>query len=269
MFSFISGGNNKTYANYILKTLDSANAYEGVQALAFKTDAMNEYVSNGFLKYAIGNSVVFSFKCDDNISVGLKLSDASQGIQNRVKYVDENGEFTTITIKLYKDYAEYAKGNITSFADWINYYQLTSSQYPIMNSLMFDEESMILRAETKSIYKDNREVTKITLQDEFLTNDERIIIGKYFIEKNNLLTNASIARPTLYLYYSTSGTYKKGDKCKGVKTPLSITFNDNSFTVPTNSNWASWSIGDDNRNMYIGVNGNQSTLYLNIFEHRG
>jgi hypothetical protein len=269
MFSFISGGSSLTYANYILKTLDSANTYEGVQALTFKTDVMSDYASNGFLKYAIGNSIVFSFKCEDNISVGNKIYDTTNYLQDRVKYVDENGEFTNISIKLYKNWSAFATNQITSSADMTTYYSQVSKFYPIIKPIMLNEEPMILRVVNKTLYKDNREITKITLQDEFLTNDKRIIIGNHFIEKNNLLTNASITRPTLYLYYSTYETYKKGDKCKGEQSALTITFNDNSFTVNTLSNWASWSIGDADRNMYIGVNGNQNTIYLNILDHRG
>ena len=64
---------------------------------------------------------------------------------------------------------------------------------------------------------------KITIQDEFLSNDPDIIVGKTFIEKNTVIRDV-LAAEDLYLYYSTTATYApfENETCKGTSEALVV-----------------------------------------------
>ena len=115
---------------------------------------------------------------------------------------------------------------------------------------------------------------KITIQDEFLSNDpDNIIVGKTFIEKNIIVRDVLIAE-YLYLYHSTTAIYKsfENETCKGTSEALvvgtNITTTDNYIDVSTDESWTSWAIGNADGDMYLAVNGHNGKIYLNIKNNR-
>ena len=60
-----------------------------------------------------------------------------------------------------------------------------SCNYPLIDDDLLDADNLIYSIIDKKIYKDNREITKITIQDEYLSDDpDAIIVGKSLIGKN-------------------------------------------------------------------------------------
>ena len=139
---------------------------------------------------------------------------------------------------------------------------------------MLDAGNLIYSIIDKKIYKDNREITKITIQDEYLSDDpDNIIVGKTFIEKNIIIRDV-LSAEDLYLYHSTTAIYKsfENETCKGTSEALvvgtNITTTDNYIDVSTDESWTSWAIGNVAGDMYIAVNGHNGIIYLNIKNNR-
>ena len=266
-----------SYNAYLLKTITDKTA-KALNVVVFETSATAENdiakLSNGFTKYVSGNSVLVSFGAEDNLSVGVRIYDNDNGLQERCKYTDNNGEFTMMSIFAYNDWSASAKSQITNYGAQKTFSETYSCNYPLIDDDLLDADNLIYSIIDKKIYKDNREITKITIQDEFLSNDpDNIIVGKTFIEKNIIVRDV-LSAEDLYLYHSTTAIYKsfENETCKGTSEALvvgtNITTADNYIDVSTDESWTSWAIGNADGDMYLAVNGHNGKIYLNIKNNR-
>ncbi len=247
------------YAEYQLTTLTDGDS---IKLITITTDIIDYNIAINFTKYVQGNSITLSFRFIDNYSAGLQLYDISNGIQKQVAYVDENGEFEDITIKAYTDYSDYANTEFSGPVYLIDEYANSfSSQYPIIDDDMVDESYLIYTI-NKTLYKDNREIIGITLQDEYCSDTTDIIIGSMWLERNVLV---NLSTETIYIWASTTETYEVGYKglAKGTQTEISYDITNNYISVATDTSWLSWAIADNDGNIYLAVNGNVGTIYLN------
>lgn len=266
-----------SYNAYLLKTITDKTA-KALNLVVFETSATIENdipkLSSGFTKYASGNSVLVSFGAEDNLSVGLRIYDNDNGLQERCKYTDNNGEFTNMNIYAYNDWSSVASGQIPNYPAQKTFSETYPCNYPLIDNALLDVNNLIFSVLNKKIYKDNREIMKITIQDEFLSDDpDNIIVGKAFIEKNIIIRDV-LSAEDLYLYSSTTATYApfENETCKGTSEALvvgtNITTTDNYINVSTNESWASWAIGNADGDMYLAVNGHIGLIYLNIKNNR-
>lgn len=247
------------YAKYQLTTLTNGDS---IKLITAKTDVIDYNISMPFTKYVNGNSIEMSFRFIDNYSAGLQVYDIGNGIQKQVTYVDNNGEFKNILIKLYSDYSDYANIAFSGPIYLIDQYADSfSSQHPIIDDDMVDE-SYLVHSIQKTLYKDNREIIGITLQDEYCSDTTDIIVGPMWMERNVLV---NLSTEAIKIWASTTETYEANYKglAKGTQTELTYTIINNHITVETETSWLSWAIADSSGNIYLAINGNTGTIYLN------
>jgi len=222
----------------------------------------------GGATYRVGNSVVYTFKMQNNISVGHKivLIGTTPTLQD-AKYVDDYGEFITCDIALYKSI-----NNIDIYSDNDDEFDagvVNTRNYPQITPSLLDINERVYSRTGLYRYKDNREITAETLQ--FVVNsNEDIVVGDLFFENNPMVYNGT-TDDGLYVAWSPTQSYTYGDNTiKGnVATGFTITIIGNAITVAISDagfswdNVASWAICNNAEKLYIGVNGNNDTIYLN------
>lgn len=256
------------------------------------------------IEQATKNSVLWSFEMEDNYSAGLKQDGAITGgtAQRYVSYVDDLGRFDEIRMQFItkaqaqtkyvfpasanqilvdwangQQFMDYADN--TTLQDYINKFktlpEIPTSDIPATNILQVN----------KTLWKDNREITKITVQHEFVADTLDIVVGESFAKTSRLFTRAT--PPTRTFYYSTThryNIYENQDAVGSTATPTFVTYTNNgitintaAFTTATGVAWStlqSWAIGTTGGDLILGVNKYPNTtnapsvIYMNILENR-
>ena len=225
--------------------------------------------------FVLPNSLVYAVKMKDNFSAGIysynnsnfwetgELSVGGYGIKE-VNYVDENGEFVDIEINLYRNF-ENELINL-DYADDFNDGLELARHYPEIDATLLPNITDLIYQIDASRFKDNGEITAETIQFNFITDTDDIIIGKQFFIDSPMACNESVAK-TLKFVFSETEFYLKGEAIgKGtVLTGGTIIVSNNSIgldisgyeTDPFTTILAdviSWGIVDESNNLYIGVN---------------
>ena len=251
---------------------------------ADNTDIMligNKRIVKKMTNYVENRINLAHFSMVDNYSAGMMIGSTSAiggFAQKYAKYVDENGEFEKIAIEIRTSESSY----ITGDAAGNNYRFSVSNNLPLMRES--DIESMFspkysIGTFEKTLYKDNGEITAITIQFTFLDSDE-VIIGSFGKYTPVNLFNKGI--DDLVIYYSNDEIYEIGDMtCKGNKSSAIIdtsaqeSWEDGENITPNYikllnidelSNCKSWAIGRNDGEMLLGincVNGFKDTIYMN------
>ena len=271
----LSGANATTNAaleNYFLQL---GKTGKNIKIVHFKT---NESVDLGIAPslYYSDKNFTLTYKMTDNFSAGATINTVYKTFTteynvNYQPYVDSaDGTFTTMQYKLYQSYT-IPLLNLTTAYEPTNWRdgkeesrKLPRIDTTQLNDLVYDSGSLYR-------YKDNREITVETIQFNF-TTDSVLFIGKKFFE-NNAISNVASADTTLFVAYSTTLTYEKGDQTKkGTVMPIAnltftVTTNKIQISSPDSSvdlnSFASWCICDILGNLYLANNGNDTTIYLN------
>jgi hypothetical protein len=226
--------------------------------------------------YYTNKSVLLTYKMYDNFSAGYQTTKNEQIFNNyiavkTVPYTDNNGNFDFLNARLYKKYAipVLNQSSITLGPQWgeaLGY----SRQLPEIDVTLLDSNDFVYEYFGYR-FKDNREITAETIQFNFLS-DAGIFLGHCFF-KDNPLVYAESTDKTLYVAYSATLTYSKGDQiAKGTiadpahlaftKTANRIYISSPDSSIDT-SEFASWAICDDDGNIYIANNGTNTSVYLN------
>ena len=175
----------KELLSFVENTDKRNNKYK-INGLTFKTTyksgEQSEEIIIGFSKRICGTSVAITFINNDNICAGLQNLGYEKDYfgsggwnQKQIKYVDENGEFETATIKYYNVVDDPTKKAFPS--DAIVFAESVSHLLPVnrVTKPMLSENFFTYNVLIK---KDNREIFGLTTQFEYLSNNTKdFIIG--------------------------------------------------------------------------------------------
>lgn len=227
-----------------------------------QTDAIiGEWFELPVVGYAMANSILFKFKFEDNVSAGLSFIQKVIGGRKQYinKYVDDNGEYNSINIRLFND--KFA----TRPTDYNTVKLLPKTHVSYYQNVIMPFKKKYL------ISKDAYEHHQFTIQFEIASDNQNIIIGLNIANSCSLLTETNI--PELRLFVSTSKKYSfiENQKAKGIyEENQSITIDGNSIVVSgdtfRNNPYAikSWGITDNKNNLLIGVNGSVNRIYFSF-----
>lgn len=269
------------------------------------------------IEQAAGNSVLWSFEMQDNYSAGLKQDGSITGgtALRYVSYVDNLGRFESIKLTFINSTQAQTKytfpasmnqilvqwANGQEFMDYTTTTNLTDyiAKFQKLPEIPLTDipASNILETQ-KTLWKDNREITKITLQHEFVADDLDIVVGFQFAKTSRLFKNTTTTR---YFSYST-GSHRyniyENKIAVGDAQSINLTTNPTLVTYPFNANstteativvdtatftsltgvaWAnvtSWAIATGSGELILGVNKKTtdttipSTLWMNLIVNR-
>lgn len=156
-----------------------------------------ETVRNTFILpcacFSFGNSVALNFGAQDNYAMATyadtkTVDNNSYAIENYVKYADKYGNAQDL---------ELCFGSGSAKTDGFNTYDnaLTSSkEFYSFNESELNESAIVLdyRAHPFNINKDSRQALNMTLQLHFVTEDERIWLGKGFAQMMPFVGNTEV-----------------------------------------------------------------------------
>lgn len=151
-----------------------------------------------------GNSLIFNFKFENNKSAGEKRETyGAQTALNSVPYTDEDGLSENFTLYMYD------KLDLSSATE--NQIDTLAEEFPETNLTYVD--TLLLKNDTRfQMYKDPREIIGCTIQTQFISNDGKVIFGRWFALRNRLVSENP---PTsIKMYYSTTETLGRGDTLK-------------------------------------------------------
>jgi hypothetical protein len=296
--NILTGNNDQKPVAVIIRTFNKTapDTYTAVTTYAILKETIEQVARN---------SVLWSFEMQDNFSAGLKQDGAVTGgtALRYVKYVNDVGRFDYITLRFINKpqaqtiYQIPAKiGQV--LVDWANGQQFMD--YALETDIIAyiqkfqalpeipttDIPAGNLLQVQKEIWKDNREITKITIQHEFVADDLDIVVGEQMTKANRLFKNTTTTRR---FYYSTTEKYNiyENEIALGSNTGTnlifinytngSITINTSLFTLSTTIPWTSlksWAIATNTGGLILGVNKKENEtsppnlIYLNIIENR-
>jgi hypothetical protein len=241
----------------------------------------------GTSSYSTGKSNVIQFKLQDNFSAGIRLTEQVTGgiLQKYVKYVDNYGEFKymtyTILTNQQKDFIENMDG-----ARAIDEYLPVANKLPEVyeSDAEYYKWNFIL-SDTKTLYKDNRETTALTINLNFKNTGDYIIMGA-LPSYTGLAFHTNLT--PAYICYSTEDEYIEGDTeglgemitddSVSVDYTQAVEWLNNKTTFDKlslyingvdTSAWKSWGIVTPNNELLVGVNKKNkatipTTLYMKI-----
>lgn len=294
----IQGTVNQKPVAAIIRTLDET-ATPGVY-----TPVTSYAILKETIEQTARNSVLWSFEMQDNYSAGLKQDGAITGgtALRYVSYVNDVGRFDVLQVRFINKeqaatiyqipedplqvFVTWATGSAfmkkttsDNLVEYIEKFQalpeIPTSDIPALNIIQVQKE----------LWKDNREITKITVQHEFVANDIDIVVGESMTKTNRLYKNTTTTRR---FYYSTTSKYNiyENETAVGSYTDnlTFITYTNNGITINTAafaletgigfSNLQSWAIATNTGGLILGVNKKTgaasapSIIYINILENR-
>lgn len=290
-FSFTNATNEATLENYFL-LLGFINQKINLAIIRTSFDGTTWQAKKIGLAgnvFVLPNSLIYAVQMKDNYSAGTycftndnfwqsgELSIGGYGIKE-TSYVDTNGEFVTLELLLYRNFENELINSI--YTDDYNDGLELARNYPEIDSTLVPAITDSIYQLEVNRYKDAGEITAETIQFNFTTDTDDIVIGKQFYIDSPMAITATSAK-TLKFIYSTTEFYLKGENIgKGTVLPGgTITVSNNSIGLDISAyetdpfttllaNIISWGIVDDDNNLYIGVNcmNNVSTrtkVYLN------
>jgi len=264
-FGNLTGLSGRNYANFILNSLGHSTiavkylTYDtpgkivgGVFRSSYLIDESAEY----FLEPAtfVGyNIIAHTFNFQDNVSVGKKVykTNVILGnvlLQDEIRYTDNNGELTSIRVKLLRNYNR--EGLVSAFGLGVNrvtrirdltvspavqitqslptYYnpaagggdvrqefqdetENTIAKLPEVYNFFYDNATHTILDYTIPIYKDNREKLSITVQHEFCSDSPNLVIGPSMVLSAAVIRGFG-ERVNTRFRFSTNHTYKQYDQ---------------------------------------------------------
>lgn len=237
-----------------------------IAAARFHTNAMHDVY--GIIQYAtiyptiIGaeKSVIISAQMEDNWSIGYKVEkDKTNVIQDYVPYADNYGEIEWFEVELFKQFKT-------------DYDTITSmKQLPDIDLSDNDTKNYVLD-EKVEYYKDNGETLKFTLQFNFMSSIDEVIIGDGIGENNAIVNDLTGCR---VLYSTTTKIDKRYPVIPADVGTASVRFSvdENRVQIESSiidqSNAMSWMLVDKNDNIILAVNQDDSGwlrkyFYINV-----
>lgn len=269
--------------DFILKTLSNFENDAIISNAQFTTryyDNKDNYVFNRTLlpvfSTSYGNSMIFAVEFNDVISSGKRLVGKDE---KNIKYTDDNGVFERFSIDFLnlkdpnKYYYDYIKDGVTTVV--VDETNLNfSNNLPSVDQNTVPSSSMIINTEEFVYEKDPAEIIKFNYYLHCVPAKDsvnKITIGQYFTEKNVLVGN--IEEKSLVLWQSTNS--KEIYKPLNNRRCLGNLVTNNEFVINVENSYVkislknslpqtvtSWSIGDSDGNLYLGVNGKYQEIYI-------
>lgn len=287
----------------------------GTMLFTYADNTTSNEVFGEIAMYQAGRSVLTTMTLEDNSNAGLEVVRNNTfgepgALQNIVRYVDNNGEFVKVRVLLLDEISNgldlvYTGGTFNRTYDnavlgttgtySMPYYE-TYQQYetsvankswklPKVFTDMYASTNIMLSIQNWYIYKDSREKTRLTIQNEFCSQNKNIIVTP-MMAKYCGLTMPKNKQVNLRLYYSTTQKYSMNDTiAKGTKyasaIPVSVTNNVLSLTTAVTNLFAfvglssiqSWAIVNQLDEIIIAVNkvdnnNINTSVYLNVLKER-
>lgn len=290
--NYLMRGINNDYAEY-------SNTYFPKNVIVnttFEDDSTSSDILLPLNRYLVGNSVILNFNMMDNFSAGKKIyrkhENANDYSVDDVPYVDSNGEFKSISINIYNNIYDPVESVIFSnninndsynnttyptayvesslFSDYDTYLNAYDSYLSKVPEYTYKEESasqLFMTFANVDLYKDNKEITEISIQYEFVSDDENIIVTPRFVEYTPLIfkadNNISFGAKRVFVgshYYSRNDTKVIGNVANESIVSYSIINNRihfifaDGFLDTLKANKQSLAIVDSNNELLIGIN---------------
>lgn len=213
----VTNGNTVLYNNFnqYLASFFALEENKNIQLVTFTTDEMDGYASLYPTTYVGDKSVVITFQCADNYSIGMTVDSSNDYTQKYGRYTDDEGTIRTYRAYFYNSIPSTASD--PSVAKQMPMYELRSDTTNAV--LSFDDY----------FYKDNSETFKLTLQVDYYSSDKSVIIGTGIGRNNILAPNSSLTKCRFVIgkdYVDEKYPIKPADFRS-----YAITSNNNYFTV--------------------------------------
>ena len=243
----------------------------------------------------VGNSLVFTFGSEDNYQLGkrnkdnIKSSDIDTNdictvddnyVQDYgglplqpLRYVDSNGEFEDIGFTLFNDITD--ASNTCNSTDFIlNAFQRTVGQTSEIENINFNDK---LR-----INKDNREITKVSVQFEVCSRTNNIVFTRRFLEEQRFIRKGFFVRGRYKLFYKETDDYDFRNTSLPSDAISKTLYYDNQIVLTNIDNLTTrvdipqvdtilpkttYYITDSSNNVMLMIRG-MKTFYLNVLKSR-
>ena len=308
-FKQINSGVSCVDATIFAKALSSI-ATNPILYCALKTDTTNNYYSVNVTSRVIGNSIAFTFGFNDNFYVGkyvdteisttdiesssfangnsipfhlinANLSDYGGIPMQYYTYTDNDGEFTTLYVYLCEDLDNIRFNNTSSPSDYKTKF-IKSCRRPLVHLADLIDVDI---TDSLILYKDNREIPKVTMQFEFCTRDRNIYFTKEFVARQPLIRTTS--RTSLKIYWANKSKYELNkEELPSSAVEISNISVTTTYIADDCCKWEvslgadystnlAYYIADINGNLLIGMlipttttTTNKLTLYFNVLDTR-
>lgn len=220
-----------------------------------------------------GNSLIFNFKFEDNISVGYYKEEYNSQITRQYsEYADNNGLTDSIAL--------YVMDEVNDIPAFQLNVQEVADAYPKIIPVSTETDwtdrlGTVYLQDSLYIKKDSREIIGLTLQlAQISKNNNKVILGRYLSLKNRLVSETTPTSFKLYTYngvkYSRidTGTVKAGYDT--VQTIIPTVDSSNNKISLSHSNLTSgksaWALTDEDDNVLIAVNQDGTLLDTITFD---
>ena len=191
---------------YLAESLLNVFNYTESHPIVEHTWLSNDYTTWGDIgnkieldstSYIIGNSLIFNFKCDDNYSAGIAIQNPEEtggALEKYLRYTDDNGFANSFTLWLINKYEPNINVEIgekiddTSVgSDYGNLLEYSVRKPLLREYLLPNVDNITIYKKTITNWKDSREKLGFNIQFEFVSDSPDIIIGRQFLERQQLI----------------------------------------------------------------------------------
>lgn len=230
-------------------------------------------------KLAVGNSLAYTFKFDDNFSAGDKAGKQGESkVQFQQEYADLWGELDSIDIDIgYIDQTGVFDFNFQTFefnkklGDSLPSTELIGKLGRFRNTFSTNGDKIV-------IMKDNREAPVFTYQVHFVTNNDKIVLGAGLTQTSQLVNDADTNYklyilgekvPKFAKFVDVSNAIEVGDIALGESFSFGVLKIKN---MVANANGVAWAICQDNQVVIAGneevIEGQEIVLPTLTFVHK-
>jgi|LGVF01.2.fsa_nt_gb hypothetical protein len=244
-----------TGINTYLNTFVASATEEPVRTGAMITDIYVNLVP--FSSNGGGNSLIFNFKLDSNLSAGLmKDHFSSQTSLEASRYVEDDGRFTGLLLFGFDKLNAPTGVSPDTYLERADLYPSTTLDK--INNNLFETSNSF------TVYKGIRDIIGFTLQYQQISKrPSKVILGRYFSRRNRMITEIP---PTSFKLYTYDNGIKFGridtlDAKSGYTAITAITptvSTTNKYVIVSHANLtsstSSWCLTDENDKILIAVN---------------
>ena len=204
------------------------------------TALVPEAITLPVVSVAMGNSMLFSFKFEDNYSAGQKLTFVSGDLTGAwgdyVPYNDYYGRFYYLFFNFKWGNQSYSPNEMVSGANALPQ-GATAGGYNFAGTYTTDKLNYI------RYRKDNREIPSITYQLMAVTDDSSIIIGSGLMKNCKAVNRNPFSGYELWVFTEEINTINSTvNFSKGQKVNKPIVFNGDNIQLPLLKGFKSWAI---------------------------
>jgi hypothetical protein len=250
----------KSYMDTLLKT----STLEPVRGGMIVGDDFSDTIYVPISSNGGGNSLIFSWKFDDNVNVSNQIESVSgQDAWNFVPYADDSGISENFTMYMYNK----VNTGITTMAQHVTF----GDNYPVSN-LTYIDKSLLKNDTRLQMYKDSREIIGGTIQLQQKSKSSHVGLGRWLSLRNRLVSENPPS--TILLYHSDTLQFGRTDTLNipsGYSGTSSVTITqdylDYTSTVSgIQSSWASWALTDEDGKILIWCNQDGTKLDTITFD---